>query len=62
MTTKSYHLDTPEPLWKEFGGIVSKQETYNDRLVVLIGEHILDEGDLNEERQAEIAALLEDYR
>lgn len=59
MTTSSYHLDTPELLWEEFGAVVSKQETYNDRIVRLIGEHVLEEGDLNEERRAEIDALLE---
>jgi hypothetical protein len=62
MTTSSYHLDTPAELWEEFGGVVSKQETYNDRLVRLIGEHVLEEGDLDEERRAEITALLEGYQ
>ena len=62
MTTSSYHLDTPAELWEEFSGVVSKQETYNDRLIRLIGEHVLEEGDLDEERRAEIAALLEGYQ
>jgi len=58
--TKSYQIDTPEPLWREFTAIHDDRDRINSRLVELVAEDVREaaDGDLDPEVRTEINRVL----
>jgi hypothetical protein len=58
--TKSYQIDTPEALWREFTAIHDDRDRINSRLVELVAEDVREETDdaLDPEVRAEINRIL----
>jgi len=58
--TKSYQIDTPEPLWSEFTAIHDDRDRINSRLVELVAMDVREasDGDLDPGVRAEINRVL----
>ncbi|NHX37816.1 MULTISPECIES: hypothetical protein [Halolamina] len=59
--TKSYQIDTPEALWREFTAIHDDRDRINSRLVELVAQDVREEvdGGLDPQVRGEINRILE---